>query len=77
VNYDHDSKELFDVRTDPKEQHDLYPSMRKDAGIRELERRLTAFVEAGAAYNPGARGRNEIEVDQKIREQLRALGYAE
>jgi hypothetical protein len=37
VNYDQDCRELFDVRTDAREQHDLYPSMRKDAGIRELE----------------------------------------
>ena len=77
LNYDQDFKQLFDVRADPREQHNLYPSMRNDAGIRELERRLTAFVEAGAAYNPSARGQNEIELDQKTREQLRALGYAE
>jgi arylsulfatase A-like enzyme len=77
--YDEDkrSKELFDVRTDPREQHDLYRSMRNNAEIRDLERRLTAFMEAGAAYNPDAGSRNEIKVEQKIREQLRALGYAE
>ena len=77
LNYEQGPKELFDIRTDPREQHNLYPSMRNDAEIRDLERRLTAFIEAGAAYNPDARDRNKIEVDQKIRQQLRALGYAE
>ncbi len=77
LNYGDGSNELFDIRTDPREHHNLYPSRRNRPEIRDLERQLTAFIEAGAAYNPKARSRNEIEVDQEVREQLRALGYAE
>ena len=77
VNYGQGSKELFDIRTDPAEQHNLYEAMRSDPGIRDLERRLTSFIEAGAAYNARARSRNTIEVDRTIDEQLRALGYVE
>jgi arylsulfatase A-like enzyme len=77
LNFENGSKKLFDIRTDPVERHDLYASMRNDPEIRDLERRLMAFIEAGAAHNAGSRLRNEIELDQKVREQLRALGYAE
>jgi arylsulfatase A-like enzyme len=69
------TKELFDVTTDPGEQRNLYPSIGRKEAIRDLERQLIDFIEEGTAYNPGAQKRNQIEVNEQIQEQLRALGY--
>ena len=69
------TKELFDITTDPEEQRNLYPSIGKNASIRDLERQLMDFIKEGTAYNPEARNRNQIKVDEQIQEQLRALGY--
>jgi arylsulfatase A-like enzyme len=76
-NQNRDVKELFDISVDPREQRDLYASMRSSPKVRRLERQLKAFIEAGAAYKPGAPDQNKIEIDRKTQEQLRALGYAD
>jgi arylsulfatase A-like enzyme len=69
------TKELFDITTDPGEQRNLYPSIGKNEAIRDLERQLIDFIKEGTAYNPEAQKRNQIEVNEQIQEQLRALGY--
>lgn len=77
VKYDDGSKHLYDWIADPLEKNDLYPAKKDDAEIRDLEARLEEFVRKGLAYNADFREKNEIEIDEKTRERLRALGYME
>ena len=77
VDFDQASKSLFDVQSDPAEQIDLYPAKRNDRAVRVLEQKLRSFTKAGAAYTPDAKEQPSVELDQRTREQLRALGYLE
>jgi arylsulfatase A-like enzyme len=75
VTYGEMSKQLFDWIDDPREKKDLYEAKKDTAEIRELESQLDEFIRAGIAYNAAFREKNEIQIDEKTRERLRALGY--
>lgn len=77
VNYDDASKRLFDWRADPSQKNDLYAEKKDSTEINALEARLDRFVRDGLAYNAEFRTKNEIEIDERTRERLRALGYME
>jgi arylsulfatase A-like enzyme len=68
-----DREELYDLRSDPDEQHNLVASEPEQA--RALRERLAAFV------RPGARGSrppdNRLREDPRMNELLERLGYAE
>ncbi len=61
--------ELFDLKNDPRQQNNIYPSFQDNVLIRELTQKL----------NTRARNilstKTEVEFDQKSREILRSLGY--
>jgi len=69
------TRELFDIDADPGEQKNLYPLTGDTPEVRNLEKRLSGFIKAGEAYNPGFRQRNRIEINPAIQDKLRALGY--
>jgi len=66
---------LFDLIDDPPEKKDLYDGRKDSTEIRALEAKLDDFVRDGLAYNAKFREKNQIEIDEKTRERLRALGY--
>ena len=65
----HASYELFDLRNDPLERHDL-SSSRPDLRNR-LRRALESHFRGMVSTRPGA----SIEVDESLEAKLRALGY--
>lgn len=75
--FDEGATRLYDIRKDPAEQDDLYPSMRRARFVRALEKKLRDFIARGATYAPGARLQNQIQVDEETQAQLRELGYLE
>ena len=71
------TKELYDWRADPGERRNVYAASKDRREVRELERRLEAFIRQGAEYNPEFRTRNDVEIDDELLEKLRALGYVD
>ena len=77
VNYDQPSKQLFDWIDDPLEKTDVYEARKNTTEVRDLEAQLDGFIRNGSAYNAAFREKNQIEIDEKTRQRLRALGYME
>jgi arylsulfatase A-like enzyme len=71
------AKELYDLRADPKETQNLYPSRQGDEEVMGLEARLGAFVREGSRDNPEFREKNSILLKDEVLERLRALGYVD
>jgi hypothetical protein len=63
---------LYDLAADPGETRDL--AAERPAELRRLLADLRRFRAAGEAAAAEARG---VELDEKIEEELRALGYVE
>lgn len=61
--------ELFDLRSDPEEKTDVYEEKLALAEITALKKNLDSFV------REVLKGKEEIKVDKKHEEMLRALGY--
>lgn len=79
----HGRLELYNLRDDPDEQKDLFPSIRADLSNRRVFMRLVSLIEDWREEN--ARLSNELlgpykdsdkgKTNPEIRKQLRALGY--
>jgi arylsulfatase A-like enzyme len=66
-----ESRRLFDLARDPGEQHDIAAA--EPERVTEMERTLRAQL--GSA--PSATPTNEVQLDEGLKERLRALGYVE
>ena len=62
--------ELFDVKTDPRQRHNLLPSEQPEllAAAKDGEARIEALLAGGRALSP-------VAVDAETRAQIEALGY--
>lgn len=71
------TKELYDVRADPHEQHDVYAARHRSAEVRALEARLGHFTQSGRVQEARAHdGKGPApQMDEAMKAQLRALGY--
>jgi arylsulfatase A-like enzyme len=64
------SPELYDLASDPQEQHNLYTD--KDPRARELTRRLDSWVASFPRLTSGTR-----KIDPSVTERLKSLGYVQ
>jgi arylsulfatase A-like enzyme len=70
-------RELYDLKTDPREKNNLWESLKARPDVVALERSLTGFIREGVAYNPGFREKNGLGLDEEMIEKLRSLGYVD
>jgi arylsulfatase A-like enzyme len=68
---DGDTEQVFDLSSDPTEQHDL--TAEQPPWSEPLRTRALEALDAKPTYGPAP----QVEVDRLMREQLRALGYIE
>ena len=63
--------QLFDLRKDPAEQHNLIGELSAAAGY------LRSRLDASSAMRAPRHDREQISIDEGLEEHLRALGYAQ
>ncbi|MGB8953649.1 MAG: sulfatase [Candidatus Aminicenantales bacterium] len=61
--------EIFNLHTDPKERTDVFQDTQKSPEVESLKRRLEEFV------RQVLKEKEEVKIDRKTEEMLRALGY--